>query len=399
MKILILSFYYPPDLSAGSFRVIGLVNSFMDRVGQDIQIEVITTQPNRYKGFGVQSNDQIVSDRLTIHRIKISDHNSGMLDQARSFINYAYEANRIIKGKKFDFVFATSSRLMTATLGAWISKSLKVPLYLDIRDIFVDTIQDVLPPKMAYFFSPIFSLIERLTFNRATHINLVSPGFENYFKRRYPKKSLSFFMNGIDDEFLNKHAQLDQVVDINKNITNRPICIVYAGNVGEGQGLHKIIPLLAKKLGDKVAIKVIGGGGRLKQLHDAINIMGVKNVELIPPMTRVDLLREYEEADVLFLHLNIYKAFEKVLPSKIFEYASLGKPILAGVSGFSAYFLKSEVSNSAIFHPCDVDGAIRALESLSIRDSNRREFVEKYLRKKIMETLSEDILARFKHLT
>jgi len=32
------------------------------------------------------------------------------------------------------------------------------------------------------------------------------------------------------------------------------------------------------------------------------------------------------DADVLFLHLNAYKAFEKVLPSKIFEYAATGRP-------------------------------------------------------------------------
>ena len=394
MKILILSFYYPPDLSAGSFRVIGLVKALLNRIGEDIQIEVITTQPNRYQGFGVTVDDDEISNRLKIHRIKISEHNSGMLDQAKSFIFYAYEAQKIIKNQEYDFVFSTSSRLMTAALGAWISRWKNIQLYLDIRDIFVDTIQDVLPKKFTYFLTPIFSLIERFTIGQATHINLVSPGFEYYFKSRYPKKSFSYYMNGIDEEFMPNNPSLEKM-SFRKEMSETPIRILYAGNVGDGQGLHKIIPMLAKKLGESVIIRLIGGGGRLKELQSALKLLDINNVEVVPPMARIDLIREYQAADVLFLHLNNYEAFKKVLPSKIFEYAALGKPILAGVSGYAAQFLDTEVSNSAIFTPCDVDGAIEAFECLSIQDIKREKFIEKYLRKNIMNMLSGDIVSRF----
>jgi glycosyltransferase involved in cell wall biosynthesis len=283
---------------------------------------------------------------------------------------------------------------MTAALGAWISRSKNTPLYLDIRDIFLDTIEDVLSKKSAYFLTPIFSLIERFTFEQATHINLVSPGFENYFKNRYPNKSLSYYMNGIDEEFISNN-QLLKKNSFTKDTLETRIRILYAGNIGEGQGLHKIIPILAKKLGEKVTIRLIGGGGRLKELQSTLKLFDVNNVHLIPPMSRIDLIKEYEAADILFLHLNNYEAFKKVLPSKIFEYAALGKPILAGVSGYAAEFLSKEVSNSAIFNPCDVDGAIHAFECLSIKDIKREEFMEKYLRKNIMNTLSEDLVSRF----
>lgn len=394
MKILILSFYYPPDLSAGSFRVIGLVKALIDIVGKDIQIEVISTQPNRYKGFGSAVNYEKI-ESLEIHRIKIPEHNSGMLDQAKSFIFFAYEAQKIIKNQQYDFIFATSSRLMTAALGACISRWKNIPLYLDLRDIFVDTIRDVLPKKAAYILTPMFSLIERLTIGQAAQVNLVSPGFESYFKSKYPKKFFSYYMNGIDEVFVPNNIQL-QKTNSKREMTRSPIRILYAGNVGEGQGLHKIIPMLAKKLGNRIMIRVVGSGGRLKELQSALRLMDLNNVELLQPMGRIDLIYEYESADVLFLHLNNYEAFEKVLPSKIFEYAALGKPILAGVSGFAAQFLSREVSNCAIFTPCDVDKAIEAFESLSIQATNREKFIEKYLRKNIMKNLSEDMVSRFK---
>jgi glycosyltransferase involved in cell wall biosynthesis len=366
----------------------------MGAIGRDIQIEVITTQPNRYHGFGEVADAEEDSVGLKIHRIKIPEHNSGMLDQAKSFIFYANGVKKIIKNQKYDFVFSTSSRLMTAALGAWISRSKKIPLYLDIRDIFLDTIQNILSKKSTFFLTPIFSAIERFTIRQAAHINLVSRGFEDYFRGRYPEKSFSYYTNGIDEEFLSEDFKVGGVSRSTQSSVD-PIHILYAGNVGEGQGLQKIIPILAKKLGERVRIKLIGGGGRLQQLQSALRLMNVDNVEVSPPMARIDLMQEYLAADILFLHLNDYKAFEKVLPSKIFEYAALGKPILAGVSGYAAQFISEEVSNSAIFSPCDVDGAIKAFGCLSIEYTNREKFIGKYSRKNIMKMLSEDMLSRF----
>lgn len=397
MKILILSFYYPPDLSAGSFRVIGLVKALLDRVDKDIHIEVITTQPNRYHGFETTIEKDGNGDRLKIHRIKILDHNSGMVDQAKSFIFYAYESQKIIKNQEYDLVFSTSSRLMTAALGAWISERKNIPLYLDIRDIFVDTIKDVLPKKFTCFLTPFFSFIEKLTIRQAAHINLVSPGFEHYFKSRYPKKSLSYYMNGIDEEFITSNSLLEKM-SFKNEVSKSPIRILYAGNIGDGQGLHKIIPMLANELGARVTLKVIGGGGRLKELKTTLKLMGTNNVEVVPPMGRVDLIQEYEASDVLFLHLNNYEAFEKVLPSKVFEYAALGKPILAGVSGYAAQFLSQEVSNSATFTPCDVHSAIKAFDTLLIKSIKRKKFIEKYLRKNIMKNLAGDLVNSFERM-
>ena len=366
----------------------------MEGPKKDLRIEVVTTQPNRYDGFSSSVSAEEVDERLKIYRIKISKHKSSMLGQAKAFFFYAFAVRKIIKSQQYDFVFSTSGRLMTAALGAWASKCKNIPLYLDIRDIFVDTIKDVLPKKLASLLVPIFSIIERFTIGRATHINLVSLGFRSYFIGKYPKKSFSFYTNGIDEEFIVNDSRLAEK-NLEKELSIRPIRILYAGNIGEGQGLHKIIPILAKKLGDKIDFKLIGGGGRLKKLQSTLRLMDVNNVEVVPPMARLNLIQEYEAADILFLHLNNNEAFKKVLPSKIFEYAASGKPILAGVSGYAAQFLNQEVSNSVVFTPCDADGAVKAFESLSIRDIKRENFIEKYLRRNIMKNLSKDMLGIF----
>ena len=74
LKILVLSFYYQPDLSAGSFRTTALVQALSAILPGDAQIDVITTMPNRYISFSEKVPDRAFEqfDRLTIRRISAS---------------------------------------------------------------------------------------------------------------------------------------------------------------------------------------------------------------------------------------------------------------------------------------------------------------------------------------
>lgn len=385
MKLLILSFYFRPDLSAGSFRTAALVKSLL-AARADLEIEVVTTLPNRYGSFSSEAETLEQSDRLTVHRIRLPKHNSGMLDQARAFVSFAHGTGGLTKSRRYDLIYATSSRLMTAVLGAHLSQRLAVPLYLDLRDIFVDTIKDVLP-RFAPVAQPLFSAIERWAVTHARSVNLVSGGFEGYFRSRYPGQRLTFFTNGIDDEFLPIAAPLARAQDAT------PLTVLYAGNIGEGQGLHAILPELARRMSGQVRFRVVGDGGRRVALEEALRRSRATNVEILRPVSRSRLIAEYREADVLFLHLNDYDAFRKVLPSKIFEYAATGKPIWAGLAGYPAEFAGKEIGNLTLFPPCDVAAAIAAFASLKMGPTQRSAFVAKYARTAIMRGMAADILS------
>ena len=383
MRILVLSFYFKPDLCAGSFRTTALVEQLKKKAG--VEVDVITTMPNRYASFDAGANFEEADGNVRIRRIPLPSHKSGMLDQIKSFKTFYKQALNLIKSENYDLVFATSSRLFTAFLGARVAKIKRVPLYLDIRDIFVDTIKDVLSPHVVWLLRPVLSAIENYTFSSATHINLVSKGFTGYFKARYSKANYSWFTNGIDDEFLDLP---DAKSEIGLQIKTKRL--VYAGNIGEGQGLHTVLPKFANLASENYQFRVIGDGGRKKQLFDRVSSMS--NMELLPPVNRQELIEEYLTADILFLHLNDYPAFEKVLPSKIFEYAATGKPILAGVSGYAADFIKSELLNAKVFYPGDHYGAMEALSKLKLEHTDRSAFINKYTRANIMKEMSDTIL-------
>ncbi len=392
MKILILSFYYEPDLCAGSFRCKALVDALQEKLDSDSCIDIVTTRPNRYASFNVTAPEMEVNGNTRIFRIALPAHQSGMLDQSKAFLHYYFNAMKIARNEKYDLVFATSSRLFTAFLGSRYATKYKLPLYLDIRDIFVDTIEDMLPKFAKIFIVPVLKLIERATFIPATRVNLVSPGFLPYFKAKYPTLDYDPYTNGIDEVFY-ENAMSPNVNSGKANGETKTI-VLYAGNVGESQGLHNIVPGLAECLQDEnCIIRVIGDGGRKAKLVDLIEQKKCTNVELLPPITRQELVEEYKQADILFCHLNDAKAFEKVLPSKVFEYAAFNKPIIAGVSGQAAQFLKENLSCSEVFTPCNAQSAYAAFKAIGAGKIDNSQFLEKYRRRNIMSEMANSVIS------
>ena len=387
MRILLLSFYYPPDIGPGPIRAESIAQALVEATGDKVEINVLTTMPNRYHTLSAVAPEQEQFGKVHVIRFRLPPHQSGIADQAKAFLAFAHSVRGAIRGKQWDIVLATSSRMMTAVLGAHVAKRVGAKLYLDIRDLFTDTMEDVLKASPLKILLLLFNVLEQRTFSAADKINVVSAGFVPHIQKITPEVSLSLFTNGIDKNFLS--------TDFSSHEHTHMSLVLYAGNMGEGQGLHHVIPEVARALKDRVQFRLLGDGGRRKVLQNALNKVAASNVSILDPMPRSQLFAQYREADILFLHLNDFKAFRKVLPSKIFEYAATGKPILAGVGGYAADFLLEHVPGVEVFEPCDVEGMRAGLERLlrGPRMIDRAMFCSRYLRKNIMREMATDVLA------
>ena len=393
MKIVFFTFYYPPDLCAGSFRAIALAQALSKRMKNDDELHIITTHPNRYENHRVKASDIEVHGNITIHRISVPSHKSGMFSQARTFVTYALASYKLCNKLNPDFLIGTTSRLMTGVLTGLSARKLGCKYFIDLRDIFSETISDIFSQKnklLGFISKKTFSLLERWLFNKAIGVNVVSEGFPEYFQNMGINTSnWSFFPNGVDKIFTNLPFMENKR---SKEITT----VLYIGNIGTGQGLENILPATAKCMGNKYQFLVIGGGGASSKLINTIKNNNVDNIEILAPLKREKLIKYYEDADILFVHLNDIPAFQRVLPSKIFEYAALRKPIVAGLSGYSAKFILDNVPYATLFNSGDVDGcvdAIKKAESLEIKDKNIDIFIEKFSLEKIMNKMATHILS------
>ena len=110
MRILVLSFYYPPDLGPGPLRAGSLVKALKTHK-KDLKIDVMTTLPNRYSSITLPALDREVDELVDVYRFPLPKHHNGMLDQSMAFFKFLKSSLKQAKGKKYDVVVATSSRL------------------------------------------------------------------------------------------------------------------------------------------------------------------------------------------------------------------------------------------------------------------------------------------------
>ena len=385
MNLLFLTYYFEPDLSAGSFRNTPLAYELARQIGDSGTVHVITTQPNRYSSFRVEALPTEQHGNLQIDRVSVPEHTSGFADQIKSYVQFYRQALTLTRTETYDVVVASSSRLFSAFLGAYLARQRKIPLILDIRDLFRENILEVFKNPVARLgLAPTLKAVEKYTFSYASHINLVSEGFGDYFSG-YPQATYSYFTNGIDAPFLHLTARAGQGGAGVRTV-------LYAGNIGEGQGLEKIIPDAAKQLGSGFRFVVIGDGSSKHKLEKAVADARLTNVAVRPPMNRATLLAEYEQADYLLLHLNNLRAFERCLPSKLFEYAATDKPVLAGVAGYAARFVRQHIPNSFVFSPGDTAELARYLQTTPYHTEARPAFIAQFGRPSITQSLASQIL-------
>lgn len=385
MRILYLSYFFEPDLSAGSFRNTSLVKELARQVGDGDIIDLVTTLPNRYSTYKIEAPLFEERENINIYRIEIPSHQNGFTDQINCFRTYFREVKKIAKKQKYDLIFASSSKMFTAYLGYIIAKKQKCALYLDIRDIFVESLENALDNSfIRKIITPLLLIVEKRTFDNASHINLISEGFSSYFQK-FKCKSYSTYTNGIDDVFL-KELKTDPT---KKTDTKT---ILYAGNIGKCQALHKVIPQAAKKLGNQYKFLIVGDGGIKKLLLEEIEKENLSNVEIRLPVKRDELIRLYNESDYLFIHLEKHPAFEKVIPSKVFELGATNKPIIAGVAGYPKDFIFKYLTNTIMFDPCDYESFVQKLRNYTYKNEYREKFIANFTRDNINKKMARSII-------
>lgn len=390
-NIIFLSYNYPPDLSAGSFRSKALVSQLTSQLDTHEKLFVITTQPNRYDSFRSKAEEFTKQENIEIYRTKIPQHHNKWINQAFAFSIFFFKAFFILLKIKPDFIVCTTGRHMTSSITYFFSKVFGINYFVDFRDIFSEAISDIFKKDNNFLSEKIrnlFLLFEKIVLTNAKGVNTVSEAFFDYYESEgIDTKDWSFLPNGVDEEFMN--------LPLAKSRRARGGIILYAGNLGMGQGLDIILPEVCKTLSVNHEFVIIGDGVMKSKLINIFDEKSINNVRLIDPMSRLELLEEYMKCDFLFLHLNKQDAFKRSLPSKVFEYAVIGKPIIAGLSGYSAEFLRKNVPHSNIFEPGNTEECIEVIEKASnikVKNKDIEEFKSKYARSIIMKSLAKKIL-------
>jgi colanic acid biosynthesis glycosyl transferase WcaI len=160
---------------------------------------------------------------------------------------------------------------------------------------------------------------EAFALRRADRVVVCSPGFVGYVEAAGVEPvRIAVALNGVDTSVV-----VPEPARTNGGATR----FLYSGNVGYTQGLEVLVEA-AERLGDRVAVDIVGGGNAVDRVRAAA--AHVSNVAVRPPVPRVEFARNLAGADVLAVVQRRVAAGAN-LPSKIAPYLASGRPLVASL--------------------------------------------------------------------
>ena len=114
--------------------------------------------------------------------------------------------------------------------------------------------------------------------------------------------------------------------------------------------MSSLLPLFGDYFNQSIEFHIYGSGGKLEELKSRIIDNNLTNIHLHPPVARNEV-PNLSICRYLVSNAQPEAAFRRVIPSKLFEYASTSKPILAGLHGHSRDFAEREIPGIYVYKP------------------------------------------------
>ena len=336
-KVLLISQYFPPDITAASFRI-GALHTYL--LGNGVDADVLTTTPHKSVLLENIQNGELLKSEEQVHRVSVKSKRHIL-----QYVEFLMKTRHFTRGNKnYDWIIVSSPPLSVFQVAKRFLPRAKI--LLDVRDLWPDA--PVAAGKMSKgLMYVLFKKYEQMMYKTASVVSAVSRPTAQYIRDIVPEKDVFVVYNGVPAEDLEEMAKWRNGFAKGRN---GGLKIAYAGNLGLLQGLE-VVPDAMELVKDlEVDFSFIGSGVLEKTIKE--KAAEKRNISFVPPMARKELIPFIaREADVLFINLKKDWILEKTIPSKLFDYLLLGKPVIAGIKGEGKEIL--EETGAAVFFEQD----------------------------------------------
>jgi glycosyltransferase involved in cell wall biosynthesis len=236
---------------------------------------------------------------------------------------------------------------------------------MEVRDLWPESIRAVgaAPGKEKWLNR--MEKLELFLYRKANKVVVVTHSFkENLSRRGIDSAKIDVVTNGVLTENFPARTQDAEMVE-RLGLAGRFV-VGYLGTHGMAHNLDFILDC-APAAPPKVHFLFIGGGARKQHLEARVEREGFGNVTMLPSVSKTEIARYISITDIALVPLRRSDTFKTVIPSKIFENAAMGKPILLGVEGESEAIIK-KYGAGLCFIPEDRDDFLRQLNRLATEE-------------------------------
>ena len=334
MKILFLTDNFPPEVNAPASRTYEHVCEWK-KWGHTIT--VITCFPNFpqgkvYAGYKNQWCKTEMMDGIKVVRVwSYIAANKGFIKRTLDYISFSVTSFLMGLFQHSDIIVATSPQFFTALSGRTLSYVKRIPWVMEVRDLWPESIKTVGMMKNNLWIR-YFEQEERWCYQSARKIVVVTDSFkEILINRGIPAHKIAVVKNGVTTSLFVPQKKDEQLIE-SLGLKGKRI-IGYIGTHGMAHRLDFILHCAKKMQETNYHFLFVGSGAEKEKLLNLKANLQLGNVTMLDSVSKHDVVRYISILDVALIHLKKSPLFETVIPSKIFENASMEIPILLGVEG------------------------------------------------------------------
>jgi glycosyltransferase involved in cell wall biosynthesis len=338
MKINIVTAYFPPRPSAGGNRLSSFARGLREK-----KAEVAVFAP-RFDNEALAPSDQDLTS-ITHWVPAKSVSRGGFVSRFWDEAVISWSLLSRARNEHCDACLVSTPFIGLALLSVLMVHPSK--LILDIRDLSWE--YSVSRNFIVRLVQAAIGRTVRYALRRAALVVTSTEAELSYVIEHHPDGNNVCIPNGIEDSFIQSMEALDPSSTLGGGV------VTYVGTLGHAQGVV-ILAKAAERL-PNATFQIAGYGDELVKIEAAVNKNDLTNVELVGWLTRSETHSLYHASDLLFCRLR--PGFASAVPSKVYEYAAVGRPIIyMGSSQDAAWRRLSEFDGTHFVNDEDVDELI-----------------------------------------
>jgi glycosyltransferase involved in cell wall biosynthesis len=372
LKIVLVSQYFPPEIGATQLRMQAFAEYLAAR---GHRVTVICEQPNHphgvipasYRGVLVE-DDRSNEYRVLRVWVKASREKTQRTRMAFYLSFMGMSAAVAPMAGRADVVFATTPPLFTGAAGLTIARMNRVPLVLDVRDLWpaaavsLNQIGEGLPLKLAEY-------LERQLYRQAEVVTAVTRPFCDH---------IDALRDGGPDSVLLPNGTLDMFLEDGASerlAAPGGFLVTFAGTHGIAQALPSVLDA-AERVGSAAHFAFVGDGAVKPLLVEEARNRNLTNVGFHAQRSATEIQGALRGSDALLVPLSAHPTFADFVPSKMIDFMAIGRPIVLSAKGEAARILNTAGAGIAV-QPEDPDALAAAIHWLAQHPAEASEMGEK----------------------
>jgi glycosyltransferase involved in cell wall biosynthesis len=332
MNILIINHYATPPSRPGGTRHFSLAKALM-ALGHRVTLvasafDHLTRTSCLAPGEGSRMEDV---DGVTFLWLATPAYQGNGAGRLWSMLVFARAVERLGPGwaHRPEVIVGSSPHLFGARGGLRLARRLGVPFVLEIRDVWPQSLIDVMDVPRWHPVIWLMERVERELYRQADHIITLLPAVaERVAARGGQSRAITWVSNGID---------LSLVPEVGEPREQGDFTFMYAGSHGVTNALDVVLDAAAilqarPRPGRRTQVVMVGTGPEKPRLQARARAEGLTNLTFLPPVPKREIYGLLAEADAFLVSSRDSTLWQHGISfNKLYDFMAMTRPAVVGL--------------------------------------------------------------------